>query len=48
MVTTSDLSGKAFEAQIYERLDRLEAALIHLARLRGARLTRAEMCERLG
>ena len=33
---------------IVDRLDALTASFAHLARLMGARLTRAEVCERLG
>ncbi|MCY1244465.1 hypothetical protein D9M72_575390 [compost metagenome] len=34
--------------EILHRLDRIEALMLRLARVRGDRLTRAEMCERLG
>jgi len=34
--------------EILQRLDRIEALIARLARTRGDRLTRAEMCERLG
>jgi len=33
--------------EILHRLDRIEALLVRFARLRGDRLTRPEMCERL-
>ncbi len=36
------------EAVILERLDSLTRAFVALARLTGARLTRAAMCDRLG
>ena len=35
------------EAAILERLDSLTAAFVAMAKLTGARLTRAQMCERL-
>jgi predicted DNA-binding transcriptional regulator AlpA len=35
-------------AILSERLDTVTQALAHLARLMGARLTRQEVCERLG
>lgn len=34
--------------EILHRLDRIEALIVRFARVRGDRLTRAEMCERLG
>lgn len=36
------------ESAIIERLDTLTRGFANLARLMGARLTRAEVCERLG
>lgn len=36
------------EAAITQRLDQLTSAVAAMARLQGARLTRAEVCERLG
>jgi predicted DNA-binding transcriptional regulator AlpA len=36
------------EQAIIEKLDALTAAVVALARLAGVRLTRAEVCERLG
>lgn len=36
------------ESAILERLDNLTAACVTLARMLGARLTRTQMCERLG
>lgn len=35
------------ETAILQRLDALTAAFVTLARMSGARLTRAQMCERL-
>lgn len=35
-------------AYILQRLDTLTAAFVALAKTQGARLTRADMCERLG
>lgn len=34
--------------EILLRLDRIQALMVRLARVRGERLTRAEMCERRG
>jgi len=36
------------DTAILQRLDTLTAACVTLARMLGARLTRAQMCERLG
>lgn len=36
------------ESAIIERLDSLTAAFVAMAKITGARLTRAQMCERLG
>lgn len=36
------------DAAILERIDSLTAAVQLLARVQGARLTRAQLCERLG
>jgi predicted DNA-binding transcriptional regulator AlpA len=36
------------DTAILERLDNLTAAFITLARMTGARLSRVQMCERLG
>lgn len=36
------------EAAIIERLDAMTSAFVHLSRLVGDRLTRAQMCDRLG
>lgn len=38
----------AADQAILQRLDTMTSALVTLARVAGARLTRAEMCERLG
>ena len=36
------------EQEILRRLARIELTLLQIVRMRGLRLTRAEMCERLG
>ena len=36
------------DVAILQRLDNLTAAFVTLARMTGARLTRTQMCERLG
>ena len=36
------------DSAIIERLDAMTSAFVHLSRLVGTRLTRAQMCERLG
>ncbi|MBB3637168.1 helix-turn-helix transcriptional regulator [Variovorax atrisoli] len=42
------LSATDVEREILRRLARIETILVQIVRVRGLRLTRAEMCERLG
>lgn len=36
------------DTAMIERLDRLTSAVLHMAKSTGSRLSRADMCERLG
>ena len=42
------LSATDVEREILRRLARIETILVQIVRVRGLRLKRAEMCERLG